>query len=478
MSIKNNFYYSSILTAAGYFFPLITFPYVSRVLGVTNIGICNFVDSIINYFVLFSMMGIQTLGIREIANVKNDKEKLSEAFSCIVSLNLLFCIFFGTILLILIHLVPELYEHRNLMYIGVAKLISSLFLIEWLYKGLEQFRYITIRSILVRCLYVISIFLFVKSRNDYVIYYAIIIITELVNSLINCFHSRKYTKFHYSGLVLSNYFLPALILGVYSLLTTMYKSFNIVYLGFITNPTEVGYYTTSTKLHHIFLALFTAFSGVMLPRMSTLISEGKISEFRGKLNSSFSLLIYSTFPITVLGIIYASEIVTIISGKEFLKAACPLIILFPLVFIIGFEQILVHQILIPLKKDKAILINSIIGAIVGISSNLLLVKHYGCMGSAVVWTISEICVMFSAMYFTRQYFEIQRFAQQIIKNIIYAIPAIVICLLNYNFWDSKITAFVISSFLTVFYYFILYVFMLKDYVVISLLPQKILNLWK
>lgn len=478
MGLKKNFYYSSILTAAGYIFPLITFPYVSRVLGVTNIGICNFVDSIINYFVLFSMMGIQTIGIREISNAKNNKEQLSSTFFSIVSLNALLCLFFCVILLLSIQFVPQFYEYRKLMYIGVVKLLSSLFLIEWLYKGLEQFKYITIRSVLVRCFYVVSIFIFVKSSDDYYIYYAIIIATEIVNAFINCIHSKYYVKITKARLFPKKFFVPVVVLGIYSLLTTMYKSFNVVYLGFVTNPTEVGYYTTSTKLHHIFLAIFTAFSGVMLPRMSNLISEGKMEEYRKKLAASFSILVYLTFPLTVLGIIFSSEIIIIISGPDFLNATYPLIILFPLVFIIGFEQILVHQILIPLKKDKAILFNSVVGAIVGISANLLLVNRFGSIGSAIVWTLSEVCVMFSALFFARQYIKLRNITIEIVKNVIYALPAVIICFSLLYVQDSRIFAFVTSGVLVIMYYIVLYVIVLKDKIIISLLPNKFNKIWK
>ena len=157
MSVTKNFLYSSLLTSAGYLFPLITFPYVSRVLGVTNIGIVNFVDSIISYFVLFSMMGIRTIGIREIAKSQNNQNEMSQTFYDIVFLNLLFVLLSGAVLLISIEVVPQFAEHRKLMYVGAAKLLSSLMLLDWLYKGVEDFKFITLWSLIVRVLFVISV---------------------------------------------------------------------------------------------------------------------------------------------------------------------------------------------------------------------------------------------------------------------------------------------------------------------------------
>ena len=141
MGIKRNFFFSSILTTANYIFPLIIFPYISRVLGVNNIGICNFVDSIINYFILFSMMGLSITGIREIAKVKKDKSILQQTFSSLFVLNLISTSIALILLIIGIYTIPQLKEHQNLMWIGAVKLVFSLFLIEWFFKGIENFKY-------------------------------------------------------------------------------------------------------------------------------------------------------------------------------------------------------------------------------------------------------------------------------------------------------------------------------------------------
>ena len=127
MSIKRNFIYNSVLTVSGYVFTLLTYPYVSRVLGLSNIGIVNFVDGLINYFILFAMMGTTTLGIREIAINKSDKDKLSKAFSGILLLNGITTLLAVIVLLISMHTVPPLIPHKNILYIGVCKLLFTLF---------------------------------------------------------------------------------------------------------------------------------------------------------------------------------------------------------------------------------------------------------------------------------------------------------------------------------------------------------------
>ena len=131
------------------------------------------------------------------------------------------------------------------------------FLVEWFYKGIENFKYITIRSFIVKCLYVIAIFVLVKEQKDYYIYYAITVGMVVVNAFCNIFYLRNFISLKLIHFNLSHYFKPLCIFGTYSILTSMYTSFNTTFLGLVTSPTEVGYYTTATKLYSICL-LYTS----------------------------------------------------------------------------------------------------------------------------------------------------------------------------------------------------------------------------
>ena len=179
-SIKQNFAWSTILTMAGYVFPLITYPYITRVLGAEYLGRTNFVDSIVNYFSYLSMMGMGVLGVREIAKCKNNKQQLSQSFSNLLALNLLTSLIAIGILLFCVFLTPRLRENTSLFYIGAARILFNTLLIEWFFKGIEDFRYITIRSLIIRVLYVVSIFIFVRSQEDYKLYF---ILTSFITVL-------------------------------------------------------------------------------------------------------------------------------------------------------------------------------------------------------------------------------------------------------------------------------------------------------
>lgn len=449
MGIKKNFFYSSILTTANYIFPLLTFPYVTRVLGPTNLGICNFVDSIINYFLLLSMLGIGVVGVREIAKAKNDQKKLSQVFSSLVLLNLISTILALVILFVCVLYIPMFQEYREMMWVGALKILFNTLLIEWFFKGLEDFRYITIRSIIVRTIYVVCVFIFVRSADDYDIYYLLMTLMIVVNAFFNIFYSRKFIKFSFSDISFRPFVSPILIMGLYAVLTSMYTSFNTTYLGLVAGETEVGYYSVATRLYSVLIALFSAFTGVMLPRMSSILSEGRIDDFKNLLNKSVSVLFSFSVPIVIFAIIYAKEIVYIIAGPNFAGAVLPMQICMPLMIIIGYEQIIIIQGLMAMDKNKAVFINSLFGAVVGVVLCVLLMKSLKSVGASIVWFCSELVVLASASVFIKRYIQIRFPLMKLFRTIVYHIPLVIILflfrLIGLNYWISIFSAFFITS---------------------------------
>lgn len=404
MGLKKNVVYSGILTTSLYVFQFITYPYVARVLGVTNIGICNFAQSIVLYFSLFALLGTSALGVREIAKCKGDKQKQESVFSGILQLNILLMFLVVFAYLLAIELVPQLSAYRKLLYIGVFQIISNAFTIEWFFRGMEDFRYITLRTCLVRVLYVFSIFLFVRTESDYALYFFITVGLYVLNGLINWIYGRRFVRFKWYPVrsVIRQYMRPMCLLGAQSILTTMYTSFNIVYLGFVANDDQVGYYITATKIQGIILSLYTAFTMAMMPRVSAMLAEDDQENVRKLINASFSLLCAFAFPVIIFTEIFAPEIIRIIAGAGYEESIGLLRIAMPLILVIGLEQILIVQLLIPARADKAISVNSLIGAAVGISLNILLVGHLQSLGAVVVWIASESAVLASAYYFVRK----------------------------------------------------------------------------
>jgi O-antigen/teichoic acid export membrane protein len=400
--IQKNFAYNSILTLSQYIVVLLTMPYVSRVLGVSNVGIVGFVDNGINYFTLFAMMGIGIVGQREIAIIRNNKAKLNAAFSSFVSFSVLLTVLVLLIYLLAIVFIPKFADYKMLFLVGTGKLVATVFLVEWLYKGLENFKFISICSIIIRLCYVASIFLFVKKTDDYVIYFILNVSVVIVNAAVNILYSRRFVSFSIKFISLKLYLQPIFRIGAYTILTSMYTTFNILFLGFVSSESEVGYYWTALKIYSIILGFYTAFTNVMLPRMSTLLAEGNVVEFRRLIDKSFELLFSISLPIIAIAQILASPIISIISGKGFEGAVIPMQIIMPLVLVVGIAQVLALQVLMPSHNDKTVFRASIIGAIIGLLLNILLVSKFGSTGTAFVLVCSEIIVTLYYIYSVRK----------------------------------------------------------------------------
>lgn len=443
MGLKKNILYSGFLTTSLYVFQFITYPYVARTLGVTNIGICNFVQSIVQYFTLFCMLGISTLGVREIAKCNKNREELNQTFSRLFTLNMGVTLAVLLIYLISIEIVPQLAPYRQLLYVGATQILFGAFAVEWLFRGLEEFRYITIRTMAVRIAYVVSIFLFVRDSSDYNIYFVVYSGMVIANGVINWRYRKRFVTFSIQPLsVVKQYVKPMILLGSQVLLTSVYTTFNIIYLGMACGDIQVGYYTTATKIENIILSLYSSFTLVMMPRISSMLATNDLNSVNTMLQKSISILLAFTLPCIAFSEVFAKEIVYLVAGGGYEGAIIPMQIVLPAMLIVGMEQILIVQILMPNKNDKEVFINSIIGASCSVLFNVLLVSKLQSSGSAIVWLTSEILVMLSALYFVRAKHPYIKLSSHIFLHIISFIP---LCLILYGLkafnWDMWKTFF-------------------------------------
>lgn len=392
MSVRKNFSYNALLTLSTYIIMLITYPYVSRVLGVERLGAVNFADSAVNYFLLFAAMGIQVLGVREVAACRGDRDRLQVVYSSLMSLYLLCTGIVLVVYCLLVAYLPALSGHRELLWIGAGKLFFTAFLVEWLFRGLEDFRYIAWRSLLVKLLYLVAVFLWIKSPQDDVLYFVLTVGSVALNALLNGFYARRFVRFCWRKVAWKPYLKSYFSLGAYHLLTSMYTTFNVLYLGFVKGDVEVGYYTTALKIYTLIMGFYTAYTTVLLPRMSALFAEGDQARFADWIRRSLKTLFTICFPLMALGMAGAPYWIAILSGPGYEGAVVPMQVIFPLLLVVGLAQILSVQVLMPQKKDRAILYASILGCVSGILLNYSLVGHYGAVGTAVVLVSAELLV--------------------------------------------------------------------------------------
>ncbi len=458
-TLRENIAYKGILTFSNYVLNFVTFPYVTRVLGPSGFGTVDFVNTSVDYFILFATMGIITIGTREIAFRKNDAKELSIAFSNILGTNIVFTISVLFIYLISVLLIPEFRVAKELFYIGSAKIIFTALAVEWFFTGIENFRFITIRSVIIKIFYVIGVFLFIRYPSDYILYFILTILAFVINSLVNFIYANRLIKIQYNHLFTIVYYKSNLKLGSYAIMTSMYISFNVMYLGLVTNNLQVAYYSVAVKLYFIFLNLFSAFTSVMIPRMSALASKSEKTLFNHYLNKSFDIVGMLAIPLIIWSSIMAPEIIEIISGWEYASSIIPMRILMPALLFVWISQVIALQCFIPYKQDTLLLKASIIGGLLALVLNVLITRNLGAVGSSIVLLSCEVVV---TMYYcinaiVKKYISIGNI-RNIVKGIYIAIPIMVVCFVakvNDNIYISFLISIVPFSFYCI-YKFIKY----------------------
>lgn len=478
MSLQKNFLYNSILTVSKYLFPLIVYPYVSRTLGLSNIGIVNFIDNLVNYFVYISMMGITTVGVREIATFRSDKDLLSKAFISLLTLTAITTLIAIAALWIAMYTVSDLIPYQDLLYIGLIKLVFNLFLMEWFFMGIEDFRYITNRSIFVKCLYVACVFLFIREASDYKTYYVLSAGMVVVNALFNLFYIRKFVHWSFSTINLRPFYKSFLIMGIYVLLTNVYTSLNPVWLGVVTDTDQVGYFTTATKLHNIIMAVLLSFANILFPRVSNLLAEDRKKEYWEKIDTSFDAILLFAFPTIVFIVSVGPQLLHVLVGDGFEGSYLPLRIITPLTLIIGIEEILVIQILMSMRQDYTVLRNSLIGAIVALLLNKLLTANMGAVGSAIVWICAECAIMFISMYdvYRKYHYTIpyKRVLAYVVSYALLLLISVALC----QYFDNEILLLGVVATLTLIYTGLNETFVMKNKVVSQTLLPTLKSLFK
>lgn len=455
--ITTNFIYNVALTISTFLINLIIFPYVSRILGVDNIGRVGFVNNVISYFSLFALLGIRTVGIREIAAAGNDRKKRSEVYSSLMSLLGVTTFVVTIIYIICVFFIPRFAQEKELLLIGTSSLFFTSFLIEWFYQGIEDFRYITIRTVLIKILYAVAVFAFVKAADDIYFYYILTVLVVVVNSLINLVYSKKFCdlRFYFRGI--KSFLKPIISLGAYNIMVSMYTTFNVIYLGFVASDAEVGYYYTSTKVYSIIIGVFFAFTGVMLPRMSSLISENRLDEYKEKISKSFDMTFAAAIPIILYCVMMAPEIIRLFAGSGFDGAILPMRIVMPIILLSGMAQIWIQQILVPYRKDKIVFYCAVCGAVVGVIANILLVKNNGAIGSALVLLMSEFAGSFFGFVFVMKNKLLEFPSGRLVLNLFGSIPYVLICLLVKWLGFNNIVSIVLSGVISLTFFLVYYI---------------------
>lgn len=393
-SIKLNFVMNIILTMSNFIFPFITFPYICRILEPTGYGKVSSAVAFINIFNMFAQLGIPTYGVRACAKVRDNKEELNRVAHELLIINLVMNVFVYIALIGTILLLPELREEKTLYFIVSATILLTSIGMEWIYKALEQYTYITIRSLIFKVIGIVFMFLFVHEQSDYVIYGGITIFAASASNIFNLINIRKYIVLKpVGGYHFKKHFQAVAVFFAMACATTIYTNLDSVMLKFMTSDTDVGYYNAAVKLKGILVSIVTSLGTVLLPRATYYIENGLLDEFKKISTKALNFVFLFATPLMVFFIIFAKEGILFFSGEEYLESVAGMQIIMPTLLLIGITNILGIQILIPLGKEKVVLWSEIAGAIVDIIANAILIPNFASAGAAMGTLLAEFVVL-------------------------------------------------------------------------------------
>lgn len=424
-SIKFNFIMNFILTVSNFLFPLITFPYVSRVLLPEGTGKVAFALSIVSYFTIFASFGVATYGIRAIAQVRDDKERLSKTMHELLFINIISMTIVYVALAIAILVVPKFAMEKELFWVTSLFILFTIVGVEWLYKGLEKYQYITVRTIVFKIASLFLVFLFVKEKSDYIIFAFISIFAIVGSGVLNLINSRKLINYTlYSEYEFKKHLKPMFVLFLTSMAIAIYTSLDEGLLGLLSSPEQVGYYNAAVRVKGILFTLITSLGVVLLPRLSYYVENHMETEFHEALAKSTNFIIVIAASVVIFFTLFAKETILILAGENYSESIIPLQIVVWALILSAITNILGIQILLPLKQDKQLLFSVLCAATVDVIANFLLVPKLAAVGTALSVIAAELSVLIVQIIILRQYIKILFSGLQLHKIIIALLIAI------------------------------------------------------
>lgn len=401
-SVQFNFVMNAILTISSIVFPMITFPYASRVLMVEGYGKVSFATSVMTYFAMFASLGIPNYGIRACARVREDKIKLSRTAQELIIINLItsaitYAAFFVSLLF-----VKRFQQDATLLIINSVSIILNTLGATWLYSALEQYSYITMRNILCKLLSIVLMFIFVHNPSDYVIYGAISVVAAGGSNLLNFLNLRKCIIMKPLGNYrFKQHIKPIFIFFATSVAISVYTNLDTVMLGFMTDDVQVGLYSASVKVKNLLTSVVSSLGTVLLPRLSLYVSNRESDKFYETLSKVLNFLLLISLPLTIYFLFYAKTSILLFSGAEYADATLPMQLLMPTVFLIAISGLTGNQMLVPLGREKAVMVSVICGAVIDFGLNWIFIPKWGAAGAAAATLIAEFVVLVVQLFFLR-----------------------------------------------------------------------------
>lgn len=419
-TLTENVFYNALYQVLATVLPIITTPFVARTLGRHSNGIHSFTESLVTYFIIIGSIGTSLHGIRKIAYVSDDEEQLAKATAEIMLLKL---ILMGVTLAVYIPTLCINNEFAYIYRIQIINIIANGIDISWFYQGVEDFKRVTVRNLIVKLLFIVALFIFIRKPSDLELYVFFTVASAFIGNLIMIYYLPKYINLKFIKKLNPFYHIkPSITLFIPQAMNYIYSLLDRSMLGWMTNTDNVSIYDQAQRLIRMVTAILQSVGYAMMARVANLTAENDKESIKEYICKSFNFNLFLAFPITfgILGV--ADDFIPFFLGSEYLEVAPTLKILSVLMLTMSINSILGVQILMPMGKEKIYTIATTVGAIVNVLVNIVLIPSLGIVAACISSIIAEIAVLVISYWNVRDMLDISK----ILKSNLWVVLASVV----------------------------------------------------
>ncbi|MGX4593780.1 flippase [Leuconostoc sp. JNUCC 76] len=408
MQVAKNYLYTAAYQLLNIIAPLITMPYLARVLGRNGVGVASWTNSFVTYFLLIASLGIVTYGSREIAYVKDNEQARQQKFWEIQIIHTIAGIFSLALYFLFlkygVQLNDNIEDNQIYLILQTWVIISGILDISWYFMGMEDFKKTVLRNALVKIAMTVLIFVLVKTPNDIGNYILLLGLSQVFGNLSMWFYLfKKISLPNWQQLDFKEHVKPIFMMFLPTIATQVYLQLNKTMLPFFTNSTDsAGFYDNADRIIKVSLALVTSVGTVMLPRMSAQFAKGQFDKMKQNITQSMDFVSALSVPMAFGMAAIAPTAMIWFLGEQFKVVGQVIVLLSPIIIFIGWSTVIGTQYLVPTKRLNEFTLSVTIGALANVLLNFWLIYVAGVNGAAVATTISEFLVIGYQLYVTRK----------------------------------------------------------------------------
>ena len=469
-SIIKNYVYNLSYQVLLIVLPLITTPYLSRVLGANGLGTYSYTNSITQYFILFGAIGLNLYSQREIAYFQSNKREYSRIFFEIVILKAL-CLLISIFLFYQMSI--SYHQYTSIFLVQTIDIVASIFDISWFYQGIEDFKKIVVRNFITKIIGVVSIFLFVKSTDDLLTYVFLYSCILLIGNLSMWGYIPKIIDFScIKNITIKRHIKPAILLFIPQISISLYTILDKTMIGFLTGiDAEVSYYDQSQKIVKLALTIITSVGTIMMPRIANSFAKNDNDSIMNYMDKTLQFVFVIASPIMCGLMAITNRLVPWFFGPGFDKVILNMIIISPIILIIGLSNVIGVQYLLPTGKQRAYTTSVIIGSLVNFILNFIFIPHLLSLGAAIATLIAEASVTIIQLISVRNIFNLRRMFKMAFRYLILSSIMMVIVYITGEFInDSNLNVTVIQIAVGALVYSVL-LLLIKDSLIIKAISK-------